>query len=120
MAMRIISITLLSAAASLIRRLPSGRAWRLEAALVVASIKSDDIPPAIFFADGIGFCRASVRSDRASSGIGEAAAVMLAGRGAKVVLGARGLDRLEALARRIAGARGEVAYAQTDEKALRP
>lgn len=40
----------------------------------------------------------------ASSGIGGAAAVMLAERGAKVVLGARGLDRLEALARRIAGA----------------
>ena len=39
---------------------------------------------------------------------------MLAERGAKVVLGARGLDRLEALARRIAGAGGEVAYAQTD------
>ena len=50
----------------------------------------------------------------ASSGIGEAAAIMLAERGAKVVLGARGLDRLEALARRIAGAGGEVAYAQTD------
>jgi NADP-dependent 3-hydroxy acid dehydrogenase YdfG len=50
----------------------------------------------------------------ASSGIGEAVAVMLAERGAKVVLGARGLDRLEALAGRIAGAAGEVAYAQTD------
>jgi len=30
------------------------------------------------------------------------------------VLGARGWDRLEALARRIAGAGGEVAYARTD------
>ena len=45
----------------------------------------------------------------ASSGIGEATAVMLAERGAKVVLGARGLERLEGLARRIAGAGGEVA-----------
>src|SRR5580765_6244729 len=50
----------------------------------------------------------------ASSGIGEAAAVMLAERGAKVVLGARGLDRLQSLARRIERAGGEVAYAQTD------
>ena len=50
----------------------------------------------------------------ASSGMGEATAIMLAERGAKVVLGARGLNRLEALARRIIGAGGEVAYAQTD------
>jgi NADP-dependent 3-hydroxy acid dehydrogenase YdfG len=34
---------------------------------------------------------------------------MLAERGAKVVIGARGLDRLETLARRIGGAGGEVA-----------
>jgi len=52
----------------------------------------------------------------ASSGIGEATAAMLAERGAKVVLGARGLNRLEALARRIEGAGGEVAFAQTDVK----
>ena len=39
---------------------------------------------------------------------------MLAERGAKVVLGARGLDRLQSLARRIERAGGEVAYAQTD------
>ena len=39
---------------------------------------------------------------------------MLAERGAKVVLGARGLDRLESLARRIARAGGEVVYARTD------
>jgi NADP-dependent 3-hydroxy acid dehydrogenase YdfG len=50
----------------------------------------------------------------ASSGIGEATAVMLAERGAKVVLGARGLNRLEALARRIEATGGEVPYAQTD------
>jgi NADP-dependent 3-hydroxy acid dehydrogenase YdfG len=50
----------------------------------------------------------------ASSGIGKATAVMLAERGAKVVLGARGLNRLEALARRIEATGGEVTYAQTD------
>jgi NADP-dependent 3-hydroxy acid dehydrogenase YdfG len=50
----------------------------------------------------------------ASSGIGEATAIMLAERGAKVVLGARGLNRLEALARRIEATGGEVTYAQTD------
>ena len=50
----------------------------------------------------------------ASSGIGEATAIMLAERGAKVVLGARGLNRLEALARRIEAMGGEVTYAQTD------
>src|SRR6266576_2309594 len=52
----------------------------------------------------------------ASSGIGEATALLPAERGAKVVLGARGLDRLEALASRITGAGGEAAYARTDVK----
>ena len=52
----------------------------------------------------------------ASSGIGKASALLLAERGAKVVLGARGLDRLEILAARITGAGGEAAYAHTDVK----
>jgi NADP-dependent 3-hydroxy acid dehydrogenase YdfG len=50
----------------------------------------------------------------ASSGIGEATALLLVERGAKVVLGARGSGRLKALADRITQSGGEVAYAVTD------
>ena len=50
----------------------------------------------------------------ASSGIGEATAVLIAGRGAKVVLGARRTNRLEALAARVGAAGGEAVYAATD------
>jgi NADP-dependent 3-hydroxy acid dehydrogenase YdfG len=50
----------------------------------------------------------------ASSGIGEATAVLLAERGARVVLGARGPERLKSLADRITRSGGEVASAVTD------
>ena len=50
----------------------------------------------------------------ASSGIGEATALLLAQHGAKVVLGARGPDRLAGLATRITEAGGEAVYARTD------
>lgn len=50
----------------------------------------------------------------ASSGIGEATALYLAARGAKVVLGARGEGRLAALADRITTTGGHAAYASTD------
>ena len=52
----------------------------------------------------------------ASSGIGAATALLLAERGSKVVLGARGSDRLQALADRIAASGGEAAYTYTDVK----
>mgnify|MGYP001381320544 CR=1 FL=1 len=50
----------------------------------------------------------------ASSGIGEATARMLAARGAHVVIGARRLDRLEALASSIRAEGGSVEYRQLD------
>jgi NADP-dependent 3-hydroxy acid dehydrogenase YdfG len=50
----------------------------------------------------------------ASSGIGAATAILLAGRGAKLVLGARRSDLLQALVDRIVGAGGEAIHARTD------
>lgn len=50
----------------------------------------------------------------ASSGIGEAAAKLLAQNGAKVVLAARREDRLQAIANEIAQEGGEAAYFKTD------
>lgn len=50
----------------------------------------------------------------ASSGIGEATALLLASRGAKVVLGARRIDILEQLTGRITAAGGEAVSVQVD------
>ncbi|AME28147.1 SDR family oxidoreductase [Burkholderia sp. PAMC 26561] len=52
----------------------------------------------------------------ASSGIGEATALLLAERGAKLVLGSRRLNRLEAIATRIKNAGGDAIYAPIDVK----
>jgi NADP-dependent 3-hydroxy acid dehydrogenase YdfG len=52
----------------------------------------------------------------ASSGIGEATALLLARRGAKVVLGARRSKLLDALVGRIASAGGSAAYTSIDVK----
>jgi NADP-dependent 3-hydroxy acid dehydrogenase YdfG len=52
----------------------------------------------------------------ASSGIGAASALLLAARGAKVVLEARRTEHLEGLVTRITQAGGEAAYVETDLK----
>ena len=50
----------------------------------------------------------------ASSGIGEATAVLLAERGAKLVLGARRVELLEKLVSQISSAGGEAVAIKTD------
>ena len=52
----------------------------------------------------------------ASSGIGEATALILSERGARLVLGARRQERLEALAKKIANNGGEAAHLSLDVK----
>lgn len=51
-----------------------------------------------------------------SSGIGEAIAILLSQRGAKVVLGARREDQLNEIVNRISNAGGEATFAVTDVK----
>ena len=50
----------------------------------------------------------------ASSGLGEATARHLSGQGAVLVLGARRMDRIQALAQELAGSEGKAIAAQTD------
>jgi NADP-dependent 3-hydroxy acid dehydrogenase YdfG len=52
----------------------------------------------------------------ASSGIGKATALLLAERGAMLVLGARRLDLLKTIAAKITSDGGQAVYAQTDVK----
>ena len=52
----------------------------------------------------------------ASSGIGKAIAMLLADRGAKIIVGARRVDELEKLVKDISNAGGEAVYSVTDVK----
>jgi len=74
-----------------------------------------DKPVRCFYVEGMtGIDGKVVAITGASSGIGEATALLLAERGARVVLGARRSDRLESVATRIVAAGGAVAQVPTD------
>ena len=88
-------------------RLSAGRSRPQEIRFIVASRKGELLS---------GIEGKVVAITGASSGIGESTALLLAERGARVVLGARRSNRLEALADRIVAAGGEAAYACIDVK----
>jgi NADP-dependent 3-hydroxy acid dehydrogenase YdfG len=90
----------------------NGQAFNLQSSDDIVSFRSEQLKEN----EMSGIKNKVVAITGASSGIGEATALLLAERGAKVVLGARGQDRLAALADRIARTGGEAAYAPTDVK----
>jgi len=78
----------------------------------VESARSEERPRAGDGGEGIAGKVVAITG--AGSGIGAATALLLAGRGAAVVLGGRRVDRLEEVAARIAAAGGSVAVRGTD------
>jgi hypothetical protein len=90
----------------------NGQAFNVESPEHIVSFRSDKLKEDAMS----GTKNKVVAITGASSGIGEATALLLAERGATVVLGARGPDRLAALADRIVRTGGEAAYTPTDVK----
>jgi NADP-dependent 3-hydroxy acid dehydrogenase YdfG len=88
----------------------NGQAFNVQSSEHIVSIRSQTLKEN----EMSGIKNKVVAITGASSGIGEATALLLAERGATVVLGARGLDRLAALADRIVRTGGQAAYAPTD------
>jgi NADP-dependent 3-hydroxy acid dehydrogenase YdfG len=90
----------------------NGQAFNLQSSDDIVSFRSEQLKEN----EMSGIKNKVVAITGASSGIGEATALLLAERGAKVVLGARGSDRLSALAARIVAGGGDAAYASTNVK----